>query len=278
MRNLILLFSCVLLNSCIYDVTDSIEDLKPLANIDNWELIWEDDFKDSINFNDWSKIPRTTSYVGWQRYMSYEDSCYAINNGILTLKGIRNNISKSDTASYLTGGIWTKGKRSITYGKIEVKARFNKVQGTWPAIWLLDEQRKGRSNIGEIDIFESINDQNLIHQTIHTNYSLSNNLAFKSVFTVDDKEEFNIYGVIITSEEVIFLINNKITYVYRKDNNLVDQEQFPFGGDHKMYLILSMQINNIDWSGHVINSQLPSEMYIDWVRFYKKIDESIPSH
>lgn len=279
MKNLPLLFSLVLiLNSCFFDIKDHIDDLQPLANINNWELIWEDNFADSINYNDWSKIPRTRTDLGWQRYMSDVDSCYEINNGILKLKGIKNSVLLNDTASYLTGGIWTKGKRSIALGKIEVKAKVNKVHGTWPAIWMLDEKRKNPDYMGEIDIFESINAENIIHQTIHTNYSLANNFAFKSANTIDDKEKFNIYGVIINPSEIIFLTNNKITYIYKKNDTMERQDQFPFGDGHDMYLILSMQLNNIDWTGHVIDSQLPSEMQIDWVRFYKKIDDSIPDY
>ncbi|HMM16331.1 MAG TPA: glycoside hydrolase family 16 protein [Petrimonas sp.] len=277
-KEFLFLLSLFFLSSCLFDVVDNINEMKPIKHLDNWTLVWEDEFNDSIDLRYWSKIPRTMSNLGWQRYMSFEDSCYEIKDGALILKGIVNNFASNDTAKYLTGGVWTKSKKTISLGKVEIKAKMNKPHGTWPALWLLDANRKSPNNMGEIDIFESINAEDLIHQTIHTNYSLSTDQAFKSIIKVKDKESYNIYGVIINPEELIFLINNKITYIYPNHSSLIDQQQFPFGYGHEMYLILSMQLNNIDWTGHVINSQLPAKMYIDWVRFYEKKDASIPDY
>ncbi len=44
-------------------------------------------------------------------------------------------------------------------------------------------------------------------------------------------------------------------------------EQFPFDGD--FYLLIDMQLGG-NWVGEVDPAQLPVEMLIDWVRFYKR--------
>lgn len=49
--------------------------------------------------------------------MSYYDSCYAMQDGNLILRGIANHTQKNDTAPYLTGGVYTKGKKLFTGGK-----------------------------------------------------------------------------------------------------------------------------------------------------------------
>ncbi len=41
------------------------------------------------------------------------DSCYAMREGKLVLRGIVNQVQPNDTAPYLTGGVYTKGKKAF---------------------------------------------------------------------------------------------------------------------------------------------------------------------
>ena len=61
--------------------------------------------------------------------MSYYDSCYAMQDGNLILRGIANHTQKNDTAPYLTGGVYTKGKKLFTGGRVEVCARLQAAKG-----------------------------------------------------------------------------------------------------------------------------------------------------
>ena len=72
--------------------------------------------------------------------MSYYDSCYAMQDGNLILRGIANHTQKNDTAPYLTGGVYTKGKKLFTGGRVEVCAGLQAAKGAWPAIWMLPEK------------------------------------------------------------------------------------------------------------------------------------------
>ena len=78
-----------------------------------WKLVWVEDFDQKNSFDEsvWTKIPRGTS--DWNNYMSYYDSCYAMQDGNLILRGIANHTQKNDTAPYLTGGVYTKGKKLL---------------------------------------------------------------------------------------------------------------------------------------------------------------------
>lgn len=107
----------------------------------DYELIWKEDFKGkSINTGKWSKITRGKS--DWRKYMSDNETLYEVKKGKLILHGVENKgIAPNDTARFLTGGISTKGKFSICYGKVEVKAKLEAAQGAWPAIWMLPEKR-----------------------------------------------------------------------------------------------------------------------------------------
>ena len=87
-----------------------------------WKLVWSDDFNyETIDTTYWSKIPRGTS--DWNNFMSDFDSCYALREGNLILRGIVNHSQKSDTARYLTGGVYTKGKLAVTGGRMEIRAK-----------------------------------------------------------------------------------------------------------------------------------------------------------
>lgn len=98
-----------------------------------WVLIWEEDFNGStLDTTVWSRIPR--GVADWQNTQSFDDRCYEMRNGLLVLKGIVNNNLQTDTATYLTGGIWTKGKHAFEGGRIEIRARLKAAKGAWPAI------------------------------------------------------------------------------------------------------------------------------------------------
>ena len=105
-----------------------------------WKLVWVENFDQKNSFDEsvWTKIPRGTS--DWNNYMSYYDSCYAMQDGNLILRGIANHTQKNDTAPYLTGGVYTKGKKLFTGGRVEIRAKLQAAKGAWPAIWMLPEK------------------------------------------------------------------------------------------------------------------------------------------
>ena len=75
---------------------------------EGWSLVWKENFNQKKNFDSkvWSKIPRGKS--DWNNYMTDFDSCYAMREGKLVLRGIVNQVQPNDTAPYLTGGVYTK--------------------------------------------------------------------------------------------------------------------------------------------------------------------------
>ena len=92
---------------------------------------------------------------------------YAMRKGKLVLRGIVNHTQRNDTAPYLTGGVYTKGKKAFTNGRIEICAKLNAAGGAWPAIWMLPEGAAWPSG-GEIDIMERLNNDSIAYQTVHS--------------------------------------------------------------------------------------------------------------
>ena len=229
-------------------------------------LSWEENFDQPNGFDTsrWSKIPR--GKPDWQKYMSDFDSCYAMRDGKLILRGIVNNSLPNDTARYLTGGVYTKDKVGFGFGRIEVYAKLNGARGAWPAFWLLSQGMNWPDG-GEIDIMERLNFDSIAYQTVHSHYTY--NLKIKEpkqgATGVINPNGFNNYAVELHPDSLVFFINNKKTFAYPRIET--DKEgQFPFD-QYKYYLLLDMQLGG-SWVGKVYTEDLPVEMEIDWVRFY----------
>ncbi len=230
------------------------------------KLVWEENFdQESLDTTKWSKIPR--GGADWNRHMSDYDSCYALRDGKLVLRGINNTSVATDTSKYLTGGVYTKNKVGFGLGRLEIHAKLNSATGAWPAFWLLG-QGKEYPGGGEIDIMEHLNFDDTVYQTVHSTYTIDLKIKDnpKHYGTAPiDKNGYNTYAVEKYQDSVVFYVNDKRTFAYPRIET--DQpEQFPYAdGDH--YLLLDMQLGG-SWVGGVEPSELPVEMEIDWVRFY----------
>lgn len=233
-----------------------------------WQLVWEDSFSREgfIDTATWSKIPRGLS--DWNNYMSSFDSCYAVENDNLILYGIKNTAQTQDTAPYLTGGLYTKGKKTFAEGKIEIRAKLGSATGAWPAIWMLPEDAKWPTG-GEIDIMEHLNSDTIVYQTTHSHYShtlgIKDNPKNGATASIDPND-YNIYGVELSPDSLVFSVNRQRIFAYPRIET--DQPgQYPF--DRPFYLLIDMQLGG-NWVGKVNPEDLPVKMEIDWVRFYKK--------
>lgn len=235
-----------------------------------WKLVWQDDFNRDgfLDPAKWSKIPRGTS--DWDNYMSSRDDLYAVKDGNLILRGIVNDRRDLDTAEYITGGVWTKDKYSVQYGKIEIRARLGEARGAWPAFWMLaqnDKYGKYPKN-GEIDIMEHLNYDSVVYQTIHSHYTLhlKQDTPQRYVTVPFNKGEYNTYGVEFWPDKVVFTLNGKPTLTYPKIETDLEG-QFPF--DQPYFLLMDMQLGG-GWVGGVDPKTLPVQMEIDWVKVWKQ--------
>lgn len=233
-----------------------------------WTLVWEDNFDQTTGFDTavWSKIPRGTA--DWQNYMSDFDSCYAVEAGNLILRGLNNFSLPTDTAPYLTGGLYTKDKKGFSNGRLEIKAKLQGATGAWPAFWLLS-QEGGWPMGGEIDIMERLNRDTIAYQTVHSHYT--HELGFKTNppqggIGAIRPDDYNVYAIEMYPDSLRFFVNDTHTFTYPRIET--DQEgQFPF--DQPFYLLIDMQLGG-SWVGPVDPTDLPVELQVDWVRFYQK--------
>lgn len=234
-----------------------------------WQLVWQDEFNgNTIDYTTWSHCDR--GKADWANTQSADPRCYEMRNGCLVLKGIVNDNLEADTAHYLTGGIWSKGKHAFDCGRIEVRAKLQGARGAWPAIWLLpfDTKKYGWPNGGEIDIMERLNHDSIAYQTVHSYYTLNLKMDNEPPHYATGAirpDDFNVYGVDIMPDSLVFHINGKRTFAYPRI--ATDKPgQFPFY--IPQYLLIDMQLGG-SWVGAVDPKELPVEMEIDWVRHYQ---------
>ena len=238
-----------------------------------WKLVWSEEFNINGLINDeiWSKIPRDI-LSPWQNTMSDHDALFDVKDGNLILRGMVNPKIPGDTSTYITGGIYTKDKKPFYHGKLEIRAKLQGAQGAWPAIWLMpfinaEWPRIAWPKGGEIDIMERLNYDTVCYQTVHSHYTLTlkKYIPSQTKTTPIVNNEYNVYGVELHKDSVVFSVNGKHTLTYPRIETTLEG-QFPF--DRPYYLKIDMQLGG-DWVGPVDPNDLPVSMYVDWVRFYE---------
>ncbi|WP_190809457.1 glycoside hydrolase family 16 protein [Flagellimonas sp. S3867] len=243
---------------------------KPHRHNKLWKVVWEDHFNSrDLDDTKWTKIPQ--GKADWNDQMTDLDSrCFDWKDGKLHLIGIQNIDTLTDQRTYLTGGIFTKGKFAFQYGKIEIRAKLESAQGAWPAMWMLSELNKHGAypRNGEIDIMEHLNFENVFYQTTHSYYTLElkqkENPPYYTT-TPFNADEFNTFGLEWYPDKLVYTLNGKPTFTYPKVEG-VDPSQWPF--DQPFYILIDQQLGG-SWVGDVDLEQLPVNMIIDWVKVYQ---------
>lgn len=234
-----------------------------------WKLVFSDKFDSNGAFDQSKWVYSSRGNPAWARYLTASPEYVYQKGGKLLLKMDKANLP-GDSVPYHSAGIQSSGKFSLLYGKVEVRAKFTKGKGSWPAIWMMPEGSGaygGWPNSGEIDIMEHVNNEPVIHQTIHNTAMTDAAGASKATHQASyDAEDFNTYGIIWNAETIQFYVNDVLQYTYAKPEGSTFKE-WPF--DKPFYLILN-QAGGAGWPGALEEQDLPFEMQVDWVKVYKQ--------
>lgn len=236
---------------------------------------WNDEFNGSeLDTMIWSKIPRH-HYGRSFNHLSADDRLYFHTDSTLVLYAIHNDtVIPTDTASFLTAGLWTHKKATFSYGKIMVRARIHGAVGAWPAIWTLAEDSNNRDirspKYSEIDIMEYVTPDKFVYQTAHNAYTLADKKHWqhprRQALSDVRADVFNIYSLEILKDVLIFGINDVETFRYPRTSE--NNNAFFYG--IPSHLIINMQVfPPTFWSHGIDPTTFPAWMEIDWVRVYK---------
>ena len=233
-----------------------------------WELVWSDEF-------DYSGTPNEefwgyeTGYIRNKELQYYTDQPQnvVVENGqcIITAR-------LEDEDSITSASINTRHKYDFLYGRIEVKAKIPSALGTWPAIWMLGNNRSelGWPECGEIDIMEHVGfDPDKIHANIHTkayNHKIKTNKG-NQIEVHDPWADFHIYALEWYEDHMDFFLDDSLYFSYQNDMT-GNHDTWPFDKPH--YLLLNLAYGG-SWGGQqgVDTGLLPLRFEIDYVRYYR---------
>jgi beta-glucanase (GH16 family) len=239
-----------------------------------WELVWEDNF-DKNGLPDESIWDYEEGFIRnreAQYYTRRRPENARVENGCLVIEARKDNWEGKEITS---ASVHTYGKKSMLYGRIEVRAKLPTGVGTWPAIWMLgDNFKKGIPwpDCGEIDIMENVGyDPQVIHANIHTKaYNHVKGTGKGNKITAGKPwEDFHIYAVEWYKDRMEFYFDDTCYFTYKNEGN--GFETWPFDQPH--YLILNLAIGGA-WGGQkgVDDGIFPQKYYIDYVKYFRAKD------
>jgi beta-glucanase (GH16 family) len=229
-----------------------------------WKLVWSDEF----NYNG---LPDSSAWGNEVGFIRNNELQYYTNRRIENSRVVDGNlliIGRKESykgANYTSASLVTDGKKSWTYGKVEARIKLPDGQGLWPAFWMLGQNihTVGWPECGEIDIMEHINNESLLHGTLHW---LNEKHVSSGGTTPCDVTKYHNYSIEWDKESVrLFLDDSKYWEVNIKDG-INSTEEF-----HKPhYLILNLAIGG-DWpKSPDMTTLFPDTMFVDYVRVYQK--------
>lgn len=247
------------------------EKLKEEQNVIDWKLIWEDNF-DKNGFPDFDIWTYEVGYIrNWEKQYYTENRLEnaRVENGNLIIEARKDNWIGHEITS---ASLHTYCKKSILYGRVEVRAKLPTGVGTWPAIWMLGNSKKEGVSwpaCGEIDIMENVGfDPNVIHGNVHTkayNHITKTNKG-EEITIEKPYENFHVYAIEWYKDRIEFFVDDQRYFVFQNENS--GSETWPFDKPH--YLILNLAIGGA-WGGQkgIDDSNFPQKYYIDYVRVYE---------
>ncbi len=242
---------------------------------DSWELVFHDDFNDKkLNTKKWSRIEyeQADHFPDWKKYQSRDKKLLKMSGKSIILRGRYGKYrtmsnQKKPQETIACAGIYTKNTFTFQYGRVEVRARFDCVQGCWPAIWMLPVKGSWPAG-GEIDILEHLNFDKIVYQTLHINDSNGKHRPIGSRPTLKgDTEGYHTYAVEWTPEAITFYLDGEQTGRYDKSIS----SHWPFDKEnHEFYLLIDQQAEGA-WAGKADRDTLRKKgaaLEVDYVKIY----------
>ena len=248
---------------------------KEKYNDDGYVLTFSDEFNGADGSRPdptkWRSSRRATST--WNRWIKDSIDVAYVDKGNLVLKAIPNTDRTADKAAMLTGAIETRGLYSFKHGKVEVRAKVYAHTGTFPAIWMMPQSSKeGWPACGEIDIFETIDTQDVTYHTVHSHwtYNLGHHSDPLSSYSATySMEDYHVYGFEWEEGTMRWYVDGTQVGSYSRsdDPEAIAQGQWPF--EKEFYLILNQSVGNGSWAAPADTTHT-YRMDVDWVRVYQK--------
>ena len=234
-----------------------------------YSLVWADEFEgSSLNLNDWSY---EIGNSGWGnnelQYYQSGNKNVTVSNGTLTITAKKESING---ANYTSARIKTQGKKSFTFGRIDIRAKLMTGQGYWPALWMLGESISsvGWPACGEIDIMELVGHKpSTVVGTAHWGLPGKNSTYISRNYTLsgtDFSKEFHVFSIVWVKDQIQWFVDDELYSTITKNDVNVN---YPFNDPH--FFIFNIAIGG-NWPGSPdANTVFPKSMVVDFVRVFQ---------
>ncbi len=236
----------------------------------NYKLTWSDEFTGaSINNDTW--IFEKGNNNGWgnhelENYTERSENAF-VSNGNLIIEARQESYNGSN---YTSARMVTKGRKSFTYGRIDIRAKLPKGKGIWPALWMLG------SNIdqvnwpvcGEIDIMELLGQEPAkIYGTLHYGNSGGAHSQKGTTYNLGSgsfDQQFHVFSLVWTKDVLKILVDDS-EYLSASSSSL--SGKYPF--DNPFFFIFNVAVGG-DFPGNPdATTTYPQRMIVDYVRVFQ---------
>jgi beta-glucanase (GH16 family) len=261
--NLFTVAYCAFILSCSQSNTSSQIEIEATSKTTFQNLVWSDEFDgESLNMENWSIREVEPGWVNAELQRYVKDSTIKVSSGLLFIQ------ARKSQDGYVSGRIYSQGKREFTYGRMEIRAKLPTGKGTWPALWMLGTNidSVGWPKCGEIDLMEHIGTmQNIVHGTVHNAFASGDHHNTGGLKVNTASTEFHNYAMEWDKDKIKFFIDDLNYYTYQPE--VKDANNWPY--DQKFYFIINFAIGGY-WPGFDIDdTKLPQTLEVDYVRVYQ---------
>jgi beta-glucanase (GH16 family) len=249
----------------------------------DWKLVWSDEFN-KPGAPDPAKWTFEEGYIRNREAQYYRPENARVENGSLVIDVRKEQFPnpkyqqgsedwrRVQFAEYTSASLTTEGKASWTYGRFEIRAKFPRGRGIWPAIWTLGTNRRtaGWPTCGEIDIAEYFaHTADELTANVHMkkyNHAIGTGKGAKTTLRAP-WEDFHVYALEWTPEKMEFFVDGRKYFEFANEHS--GPEAWPF--DQPQYLILNVAVGGSAGGKHGIDPSIwPQKMEIDYVRVYQR--------
>ena len=245
----------------------------------DWKLVWSDEFnEESIDENNWNLQVEEAGRFNeeWQRYTSSSDNAF-VDNDVLVIRAVHeSDVHGMD--QYTSARLNTANKYSFKYGKISARIKLPQGQGIWPAFWLLGaniDENGGDTpwpQCGEIDILElyGSHSDSVVEANVHYADSTDSHKMMGAVpFELEQgkfADEFHVFELEWNETSISWLVDGK-EYASMP---ITAKELSEF--HEEFFIVLNIAVGGTYAGRPDDTTVFPQNMYVDWVRVYKKRD------
>lgn len=244
------------------------------ADSDGYTLIWHDEFDgsdESYPSPEAYEVPLRSPGVAWARFISDRKDLMVVSGGVLHMYCRPNPAESRDERNpgeMVSGAIQTKGHFSFNCGRIEARIRVEGYPGSFPAFWLMpNNQPHGWPTGGEIDIFESINNEDMAYATLHAGLEANQDLNTPGYHEKVNIDDWHVYGLDWTPDSMSFTLDGEVCGSVGRST--VREGVWPFGNSN-FYIILNQSVGKEGGWAAPPDTTHTYLTEVDWVRVYQR--------